>query len=652
MKHKVSAAVLAATILLAAPGGGSALAETARGGEGWVVSQSGRGFSFNTATGLVTSKGVTYPGLISASRSGGRELLKYWEEGAYRATATLDGQTLIDGYDLEDVARISGFRMDRQGSSVYLRTTKGPKARVELLQDGRKVLEWPRLQIVSVLAYKADALTVSVFDKEAQRTAFFRYRRGSDGGLQTEGQRIGALTGCALLSARVLKHGVGLQVYCDPERGSDILLLDFATGEIQPVAATGADEFFAFELGKQRGTVPVLSVSGSDSARMAFHAVSGALLSNLGEPMARASDEAGKQSWSQSYRTLVLAELFRKSRHPVFAELALGALRATLERQNGSQGINGPYNPSCAWASRIYSTDRRSPVSFMINQAMISGSLLRACEALGDDCPLKLQQAILRNAQCLVDSYEAYFDAQAGLYRIPYGAPFRFDGLWAPWNWQLSWAVVLERVGKSSDRPALVQRAHRIAEGFVRTWEDRIDGAAWRYWVPAYYDGWTAAEKVSLHRPQQKARAPKRYEDINHAGISLLGLSALSYRLGSDEISAVERRLDRLLGEGAVLPRDLDGAGPRSPRWLPGAGWDAYATQTMRRLYTRKLPGSVSSDQHLAYARLYDPVAPFALDLTLQLCEGDACRVSRRWSFETLDTFLSDNPLFSIRPLR
>lgn len=652
MKNKISAAVLAATTLLAAMGGGPALAETVSGGVGWVVSQSGRDFAFNTATGLATSRGITSPGLISVSRSGGREVLKYWEEGAYRATVTLDGQALIDGYDLDDVARISGFRMDRQGSSVYLRTTKGPKARVELIQDGHKVLEWPRLQIVSVLAYKADGLTVSVFDKKAQRTEFFRYRRSQGGPLQTDGERIGALTGCAVLSAKVLERGIGLQVYCDPEQGSDILLLDFATGRIEPVAASGADEFFAFELEKRKGSIPVLSVSGSDSARMAFHAVSGALLSNLGEPMARASDEAGKQSWSQSYRTLVLAELFRKSRHPVFAELAITAMTATLRRQNGKQSIGGQYNPSCAWASRIYSTDRRSPVSFMINQAMISGSLLRACEALGDDCPLKLRQAVARNAQCLVESYEPYFEAQAGLYRIPYGAPFRFDGLWAPWNWHLSWAVVLERVGEWRNQPALVNRAHGIAERFVRTWEKPTDGALWRYWVPAYYDGWTAADKVSLHRPQQKARAPKRYEDINHAGISLLGLSALSYRLGADDISGVARRLDRLLGEGAVLPRDLDGAGPRSPRWLPGAGWDAYATQTMRQLYTRKLPGSVSSDQHLAYAQLYDPAAPFALDLTLRLCEGKACRVSRRWSFESLDAFLSGSPLFSITPLR
>ncbi|WP_282604564.1 hypothetical protein [Pelagibius sp. Alg239-R121] len=647
MKHR-KCAVAAAAFLLAAVSGGPASAQSTTGEAGWILSQSGRDMSFNTATGRATIKGVTAAGLMSVSRVGGREILKYWEEGAYRATVTLDGESLIDGHDLNDVARISGFRMDRQGSSVHIRISKGPKAKVELIQDGHKVLEWPRLQIVNVLAYKKEALTVSVFDKKAQRTEFFRYRRGPGGGLLPDEERIGSLSGCAVLSTKVLNRGIGLQVYCDPARGSDIVLLDFVSGEIEAVKATEADEFFAFELEKERGSIPVLSVSGSDSARQAFHALSGALLSNLGEPMARASDEAGKQSWSQSYRTMVLAELFRKSGHPVFAELAVSAMRATLKQQNSKQTIGGTYNPSCAWASRIYSTDRRSPVSFMINQAMISGSLLRSCEALGEACPLKLQQAIGRNAQCLVSSYEPYFDEQAGLYRIPYGAPFRFDGLWAPWNWHLSWAVVLERVGETTKQPALVRRAHDIAARFVQSWEIGQNGALWRYWAAPYYDGWTEADKVSLHRPKQKARAPKRYEDINHAGISLLGLSALSYRLGEAQEQGIARTLDRLLAEGAVLPRDLDGKGPRSPRWLPGAGWHAYASETMRRLHTRKLPGSVSSDQHLAYAMLFDPAALFSLDLAISQCGADGCRPTRSWSFDSLRDFISRSPLFSV----
>ncbi len=650
-QRSFAAALIATAILSAMGGGGSVSAESSERTGGWNISQQGRDFSYDTRTGLATSRGITRPGLMSVKRAGTHEILKFWEDGAYRASVTVDGELLIDGQSLDDVARITGFRMDREGSSVHLRTTKGPKARVELIQDGRKVLDWPRRQIVSVLAYKAAAVTVSVFDRKTQSTEFFRYRRGADGLLEDQGERIGALEGCALLSAKVLKQGIGLQVYCDPARGSDILLLEFGSGRVFPVATSDADEFFAFELGRERGAIAVLSVGGSDSARQAFHAVTGALLSNLGEPMARASDEAGKQSWSQSYRTMVLAELFRKSRHPVFAELATGAMEATLQRQNARLGITGDFNPSCAWASRIYSTDRRSPVSLVINQAMISGALLRACEALGSDCPLKLRAEIFANAQCLVSSYEPTFDPAKGLYRIAYGAPFRFDGHWAPWNWQLSWAFVLEQVGLETGQEVLVARAHAVAAAFVETWEADEDGALWRYWTPAYYEGWRESDRVSLHRPKQKARAPKRYEDVNHAGITLLGLSDLSYQLTAARRQAVARRLDSLLAQGAVLARDLDGEGPRSPRWLPGAGWHLYASDNMRRLYSRKLPGSVSSDQHLAYAQLFDPDAAFRLELTLSQCGITDCRQVKSWSFPSLDAFLSRNPLFALTPL-
>lgn len=641
-------AVLSSLLLLLLSGSGAGAAETSGG---WTLSQTGRDFSFNTQSGLASSKGVQRAGLTSASRRAGNEVLQFWENGGYRTTITVNAVPLVDGRDLHDVSRISGFRMDKNGSTVHLRMTKGPKARVELVQDGRKALEWPRLQIVSVLSYSPHELVVSVFAKKEQRTEFFRYHRGPDGRLLSDPQRIGSLNNCAILSAKVLKSGIGLQVFCDPRRGSDVVLLDYATGAIKQIKATEADEFFAFELGKERGAITVLSVDGSKSARQAFHAISGSLLVQLGEPMARASDEAGKQSWSQSYRTMVLGELFRKSGHPVFAELATGAMRATLQRQNRLQGIAGEYNPPCAWASRIYSLDRRSPVSFMINQAMIAGSLLRTCEALGESCPLKLRKAVYANAQCLVRRTEPHFDQSAGLYRIPYGAPFRFDGLWAPWNWHLSWAVVLERVGEHYGNPVLTNRARSIADAFARTWELGAQGALWRYWPPAYYDGWDKADRVSMHRPKQKAAAPKRYEDINHAGISLLGLSGLPYRLSDTKQAAVERTLDRLLAEGAVLPRDLDGKGPRSPRWLPGAGWHAFATPAMQDLYARKLPGSVSSDQHLAYAMLFDPAAPFDLRLTLSQCREANCAEVRNWSFASLQKFLEHSPLFSIKRL-
>lgn len=619
--------------------------------DGYLVEQTGRNFSFNTATGVASHNGVAMQGLNSAARKGEFELRSFWEKGGFRATVKFGSNTIVDGTDLSDISRMGGFRFDRTGSYVYIRTVKGPKARVELIHDGKVALEWPRLAVVSVLAYRRDALVVSVFDKTAQRTRFYRFAR-ADGEIVPDGRLLGSFGGCALLGAKAARREIVLEKYCDTENGSDLVSLDMKSGRITPLLSTDADEIFVPQLDRRKGALSALAVTGSPAAKMAFHAINGVLMRGLGEPLSRASDEAGKQSWAQSYRTLTLATLYRKTGHRVFAVLAVRAMRNTLSVRNIDLGITGTFNPGSAWASRIYSTDRRSPVSFQINQAMISGSLLRACEMLGKQCPTPLRSKIETNASNLVNSYEQQFEKASGLYRIQYGAPFRFDGIWAPWNWQLTWAVLLDRVGSFESKPHLSARAEEIAGRFTNTWEQASGGALWRYWAPSYYLGWRQVDRISQHRPARKAEPePKRFEDINHAGLSLMGLAAIGFQLKPDHQRALRITLDRLLDNGAILPRDIDGNGPRTPRWLPGAGWDAFATAKLRTRYSKLVPGAASGHQLLAYADLFDPAQPFQLTLTHKKCSAGKCKTAGTWSFDSLDDFLADNPLFRISQL-
>ncbi len=631
---------VAATLIAAA----SAQAE-----QGYVIDQLGKDFRFDTQTGHATQKGVSMPGLNAVARKGGFELRSYWERGGFRPTLTFDRKKIVDGKDIDDVSRLGGFRFDRNGSYVYVRTTKGPKAKVKLVQDGHMVLSWPRLTGVSVLSYDLSSLTLAVYDKANLRTQFYRYRR-DEAGMIADGQRVGELAECSVLSAKVVGRQIIIQAYCDPARGSDLLALDIHTGKVTTLLATSADEILAPQVKRRKGGVSVLSVSGSQSAKMAYHAITGAMMTSLGEPVSYASDEAGKQSWSQSYRTLTLAKLYKKSRHPVFAHLARRAISNTLANQNQHLDLTNRLNPSCGWASRIYSTDKRSPVSFQINQAMISGALLRSCEALGEQCPAKLKRAVVQNATCLVRAYEPEFDKTANLYRIQYGAPFRFDGIWAPWNWHLTWAVVLDRVGAHQNDPALQERARAISSMFLESWTLNDQGALWRYWVPRYYEGWTPGDKISKHRPKQRAdKTPRRYEDINHAGLSLMGLAALRSSLSQPIKTAVRTTLDRLLDYGSILPRDLDGKGPRTPRWVPGAGWDHFAGEKMRARYAALVPGGSSGHKLLAYANLFRPSADFKLQLTLHTCSDDGCAARKKWNYRSLKKFLAANPLFSIR---
>lgn len=630
----------------------------------WLITQTMTGFSYDTQTGIASRHGVNRPGLVTVARSKGNLMQSYWQPGAYRATVAYNGLIIIDGFDIQDVSRIRGFRFDKAGSTVYLRSTKGPGAIVELYQDEQPVLSWPRRSLITILSYRKKGLHLVVYDKAGQTTEFWHYTRSAKGALKTTGQKIGQMKGCVLMGSKVLKKGIALEAYCQMSRGSDVKFLDFSTGKVSDILATGADEFLGFGLVKtqkktgmafDKQTIPVLSVSGNNAGRQFYHGVSASLLKLLGEPMSVASDESGKQSWSQSYRTLTLATLYQKTGHKAFAELTRRAMGNTLDQQNKALGIKGKFNPSCAWASRIYSDDGQSPISFMVNQAMISASLIKSCDRLKDACSSKLRRRIKKNAFCLVRSYEKWFDQDSGLYRIPYKAPFRFDGIWAPWNWHMMWSVVLQYVAKESGKDILRNRTQNIVTRFLDSWEIKAlskPQALWRYWTAPYYAGWQKTDHISSARPAQKARnmTKERYEDLNHAGISLLGLSTSVVPLRPERRQAATNTLDHLLSQGGLLARDMDGRGPVSPRWLPGAGWHMFATEKMRDLYAHRLPGSASSDQQLAYALLFPADGAFELTLALSHCVKNICTPSVSWSYQTAAAFLAHNPIFQLRP--
>ena len=131
----------------------------------WLITQTITGFTYDTQTGIASRHGVSRPGLISVAHNRENLMQSYWLPGAYRATVEYNGQKIIDGFDIQDVSRIRGFRFDREGSTVYLRSTKGPGALVELYQDGRPVLAWPRLSLITVLNYRKNGLHIAVYDK-------------------------------------------------------------------------------------------------------------------------------------------------------------------------------------------------------------------------------------------------------------------------------------------------------------------------------------------------------------------------------------------------------------------------------------------------------------------------------------------------------
>ena len=623
----------------------------------WVITQLGSQQSYDTLTEIGERKGVSKKGLISISKSGSNVLQVYWEPGAHRATTLFNNTTIVDGHDVEDISRIKSFRFNKNGDTAFIRTTKGPKAIVELIYNGKSIFSWPRLSIVNILSFQKNILYVSYFSKEEQATEFWRYKLITSDKVFIKNEIIGKLENCALLGSKILKSGIAVEAYCSPERGSDIKFLDFSSSKFQTVKATNADEFLAYSWAEYtRDTIPVLSVSGTEDARQLYHAISASITKYIGEPIAYASDESGKQSWSQSYRAQTLATLYKKTGLELFARLSEQSMTRTLKQQNQFKGISGTNNPSCAWASRIYSIDGKSPISFMINQGMVSSSLIHSWTLLGDKCPLKLKAQIFKNAACLVSSYEHLYDQKSGLYRIPYDAPFRYDGIWAPWNWHMMWLSVLKHVSEQTKDKKLQERVHFIKESFLNSWEftnEEKPQALWRYWPTQYYQGWKKEDSISISRPTQspKIMQKERYEDINHASISLLGLSLAEVEIPDRHKEALQNTLKNLLNYGSLLPKDMDGKGPFSPRWLPGAGWNLATTPELEHLYSRHLPGASTGDQHLAYAQLYNPSADFELNLTLSECTKFECKMTNNWPYFSVHEFVSNNPLFSINEI-
>ncbi len=625
----------------------------------WIIKNKSNGFTYHTLTQSMVSKGIHAKGLISVAKQGDFVLKTYWQEGAYRSTMTFDEKVLVDGYDILDVSRIGSFRFDKKGDFVYIRSTKGPKSLVKLIYNDNTVLTWPRLTQVKIVAFKAKKMIVSVYEEETRTTSFLKYKRLPSGTIQSSPEKIGQLDGCSILSAKAIKSGILLQTYCNPQRGSDIQLLDFASHKLHPVMSSNNDNILAFHLKdkknkKYKKSTPILSITGTPNALQLYHAISGSLIKMTGEPMSLASDEAGKQSWGQSYRTLTLAELYEKTQHNVFAKLATQAMWATIRQQNKFLDINQPHNPSCAWASRIYSNDGKTPLSFMINQAMISNSLIKSCKKLAHQCKTQLKQVINENATCLVNSYEHLFMKEEGLYRIPYGSNFRYDGIWAPWNWHLTWAGVLKHVGAENNNIAFNRRAINIVEKFVDTWEvtqEKTPRILWYYWPPQYYQGWSDQDKVSLSRPKQNPKdlSKQRYEDLNHAGISLLGLWFTNYSLTTELSKKLQNTMSHLLSEGALLHRDMNGDGPHHPRWALASGWHQYSSPALKKRYTHQLPGNTSNSKHLAYALLSNTKDKFNLTFTLSYCELAQCETQQTWSWSNMNDFLANNPLFEIK---
>ena len=163
--------------------------------------------------------------------------------------------------------------------------------------------------------------------------------------------------------------------------------------------------------------------------------------------------------------------------------MALKSMRLTLAANDALHDRVDAKAPQCGWSSTIYGTDPGERLSLMINQAMIAKALTQSCKALGGLCAQELADEIAGTNTCLIRKFERDFDAVHGLYRINGDIDFRFAGKLAPWNWQVTFAGILD----ASAEPEMQQRAANMVRTFLDEWERDENGGLWRYWPEGYY---------------------------------------------------------------------------------------------------------------------------------------------------------------------
>lgn len=589
-------------------------------------------------TGEIASKGEVGQCIEKVAGSSSNRLLVFKNPGDDRSSIQLNGIPQILQPPGEGTSRTSGLQLTRDGSLFHVRTWKSGRKTTELVENGKIVLSWPRGTTVRILRIQADDVLLLVTEP-GQRGKILEHKRDTSGVVDSKAAEIAEFESCSPGAIRIRGDQMLLQMLCRPDSGSTLRSLDLSTGKYQQLMVSErGDMLFApiDRKGISKSMIPVMEVSGTPGALHFFHAISGLLLSQTGESRACSSDAEGAQSWNQSYRLHALAMLYDKVKHPALAALARKSISLTLQAQNGPKRRVDTSNPACAWGSTIYSKNADSRLSLMINQAVIANALTNGCSLLKEECPSLLRNKIAATNACLADAFEPQFDKTQGLYRIREDISFRHQGAIAPWNWQVSFAALLTNMTD----PRLKARAKLIASRFAREWDFSEGKALWHYWPDAYY------------REQGPAGAKlkaKRYEDTGHAGISLLAMDAFPHVLSSLDRKAVRATLDDVLANGFEIPRDIDGRGQSSIRWLPAAGWANFSNTKMSNVYSGSVPRAQTPDAVLAYASLFDPGGAFQLSIALSNC-AETCRPTKVYEYSDTQAFMENNPFFKFSP--
>jgi hypothetical protein len=208
--------------------------------------------------------------------------------------------------------------------------------------------------------------------------------------------------------------------------------------------------------------------------------------------------------------------------------------------------------PQVGYASRRYSM-RRGPITFALHLGRVARTVALARER-GIAVDQDAVDALVHRMWALQDTVEAPVTlAWRGRvhdtlgYRP--GIEFWCDGANVPHNYVTGYLQGL--MALAGDTTAVRERAQRLLAPLL-TYEPLADATTWSYWWATAYDGWSAADGVSVNTPAYAGF--KGAAHITYRGLDAIALLRLSSLVPDAVPGPVVQNLRQLVANGGLLP--------------------------------------------------------------------------------------------------
>lgn len=262
------------------------------------------------------------------------------------------------------------------------------------------------------------------------------------------------------------------------------------------------------------------------------------------------NNDEGRMPWSQIYYLNGLLDLLDVARRSDGAQRIFGPLvRDVRQRLDLEIALMDRHYAAGRYRTRAFTVDR-SQALFAVQTARLLLLFQRYRAEVPGALSLASFDGLKRDVLTLKDHIEVLArDGETAQWltpgrahlRWPKGSKFYFDGLAVPFNHQNEWAYAVAENADPLLDAAPLSAAREIVQHFV----DRIapggqlpSTGVWDYWWGRAHDGWTAADQVSVHKPDYPG-------DKGKAWISFRTIDAMA-------LMSVSRQADRAVHAKAI----------------------------------------------------------------------------------------------------